>query len=81
MCQGADQDAAFANVFAQIGFLLRAHVKKIQDNGLTIEHEMFELAVLFKDGEHPIDQMDKLQTEQLKWELQLTIPVGVRNHE
>ena len=81
MCQGADQDAAFANVFAQNGFILRAHLKVIiQYDRLTIEHEMFVLAVVLKDGEHPIDQMDKLQTEQLKWEIPLTVPVGVRNH-
>jgi hypothetical protein len=52
---GADDDPPFANVLAEDGFFFRAHVQVIlQNDGLTIEHEVFELRVLLKDVEHPV---------------------------
>ncbi len=77
---GTDQDAAFLDVLAQDGFLLRAHGQVIiQNDGLAIQHEVFEMGVLLEQVEQAIDQVDEFQAEGLERAVPLTVPVGVRN--
>ena len=64
---GADEDAALLDVFAQDGFLLRTHGQVIvQQDGLAVEHEVFEVGVFFEQVQQPVDQMDELESKRLE---------------
>jgi len=59
-------------------FLFRAHFQIIvKDNGLTIEHKMLEVRVLFQRLQQPIHQVDKLKPELLEGQVPLAVPMGV----
>ncbi len=73
-----DQDAAALHMPAQRFILLRTHEQVIiQDNGLTIQHKVFELGIVIQDLQQVVHQVNELQAELLECEIPFTIPVGV----
>ena len=75
---GADQDASFLDKAAQVGLALRADLQVVvEDDGLSVEHEVPVILVVFKNVKQAVNQVDELQAELLEGEVPFAVPVGV----